>query len=363
MTRTAIKFGLFVALCTTFLVYLASTIGNTTVLGLIGQGDETMSLTASFEDISGLLIGDNVKVAGVAVGKVTGIEIERGEAIVSMEIREDHVLPSDTSAAIRWRNLIGQRYLYLFPGEASTTLRDGDTITETRNVIDLGELFNRLGPIVATIDPEQVNEFLDSITTALEGNEADVSQALDDLAFVVQRLGERDQAIGRLIENLEVVARTVADRDAQIETMLDNLSSLSQTFSENTDLLERALVEIGAFNRDLSSVLAENRGEIDGILAKLDRTLNTVEAQLGPLDTALGGLDESAAAIFRSSRHGEFLNQAILCFAVTAPPCPTPVVPGLEPVTGRAAADDAVPYSTRHLRGGDAIVGLVGGAR
>jgi phospholipid/cholesterol/gamma-HCH transport system substrate-binding protein len=362
MIRTAVKFGLFVLLCTTFLLYLASTIGNTTIAGLVGRGEETITLAASFEDVSGLLRGDNVKVSGVPVGKVSSIDVESGQAVVTMEIDADRPLPADTSAGIRWRNLIGQRYVYLFPGDAPTNLSDGDTISETTSVIDLGELFNRLGPIVATIDEGQVNEFLDTITTALEGNEADVSQALDDLAFLVQGLGERDEAIGRLIDNLEVVARTVADRDAQIETMLDNLASLSQTFSDNTALLETAILEIGAFNRDLSAVLAGNRGEIDRLLANLDTTLDTVEAQLGPLGTALENLDENAAATFRSSRHGTFLNQTILCFTATAPPCPTPVVPGLEAVTGRSSTE-AVPYRPAHRSGSAAVMSIVGGDR
>lgn len=363
MLRTALKFGGFVALCLVFTVWLASTIGNTTVGGLVGRGPSTYTLTAAFDDVSGLLVDDNVKIAGVAVGKVSDIDVDAGLAVVTMEIKSDHVVPADTAAAVRWRNLIGQRYLYLIPGDAPTRLEDGDTITETTDVIDLGELFNRLGPIVATIDTAQVNDFLDSVTTALDGNEASVSKTLDDLALLVQGLGERDEAIGRLIENLEVVARTVADRDTQIETMLDNLAALSRTFSDNTALLETALVEIGAFNRDLSSVLEANRDEIDGILASLDTTLATVADELGPLEVALDRLDETAAATFNASRHGEFLNQTVLCLATSAPPCPTPVVPGLEGITGQSGGSSgAVTFVGPHRTGGAAILSLVGGA-
>ena len=364
MTRTAIKFGLFVALCTGFLLSLATTIGNTTLAGLVGRGDETMTVNATFDDVNGLLIGDNVKISGVPVGKVTGISVEQGKARVTMEVDADRKLPTDTSASIRWRNLIGQRYVYLEPGDAPVSLDDDAALTSTTNVVDLGELFNRLGPIVATIDSGQVNDFLDTINTALEGNEADVSQALDDLAFVVQGLGERDAAIGRLIDNLEIVARTVADRDAQIETMLDNLGLLAQTFSDNTQLLETAILEIGAFNRDLSGVLAANRGEIDRLLGSLDNTLNTVETQLGPLGVALDRLDENAAATFRSSRNGEFLNQTILCLTVLPPPCTTPIITGLDSGGSASLTDPtAVPYSGGRRRGGAAILSILGGGQ
>src|SRR3546814_2742073 len=68
---------------------------------------------------------DNVKVAGVVVGKVTSVSTDDGQAVVSMQIDDDHAdLPKDSSAAIRWRNLIGQRYVYLYPGDSAEALQD-----------------------------------------------------------------------------------------------------------------------------------------------------------------------------------------------------------------------------------------------
>jgi len=362
MTRTAIKFGLFVAVCLLFTVYLASTIGNTTIGGLVGRGEPTYTLSASFDDVTGLLVNDNVKVAGVAVGKVTGIDVEGGQATVEMEIDRDQPLPSDSAAAVRWRNLIGQRYVYLYPGDAATTFQDGDRVTETEDVIDIGELFNRLGPIVAAIDESQVNEFLGSVTKALEGRAADVGQAIDDLAVVAKGLGERDEAIGGLIEDLEVVSRTIADRDAQIGVMLDNLAALARTFSDNTALIDEAITEMGAFNRDFSGILEANRGELDRTIAVLARTLQTVEGELPSVEQALDQLDDNGRAAFLASRHGEFLNQTILCLSVTPPPCPSPIVPGIESVRGQSSTGGPVAYRPNRRSGGPAVLSLVGGA-
>lgn len=362
MTRTAVKFGAFVALCTAFLLYLATTIGNTTFGGLVGRGPDAYQLTGAFDDVTGLLEGDNVKVAGVPVGKVLDITTEDGQAVVTVEVRSSTAVPDDTAMSIRWRNLIGQRYVYLEPGDSPVMLSDGDRVATTTSVVDLGQLFNQLGPIVGAIDVTQVNEFLDSITQALEGNEASISRTLDDLALLVQGLGERDDAIGSLIDNLAVVAETVADRDAQIESMLDNLAVLSQTFSDNTALLETALVEIGQFNTDLSAVLAANRGEIDGIIANLDLTLGTIEANLEPLEIALDGLDEQAAATFRSSSWGGFLNQDIRCVATvsTDDPCLLGEGNPVEQIFGLATGDP-VGLTPQYAADGDAVLALLGG--
>lgn len=331
MIRTAAKFGAFVAVCLGLTLWLAFTIGN------ISLFRDRYELSASFEDVSGLLVDDNVKIAGVVVGKVTGIDVDEGRAVVTMSVDDDVRIPSDSGASIRWRNLLGQRYVYLEPGQASTTLTDGELITETTSVVDLGELFDRLGPIVAELDPAQVNVFLDTVAGALSGREDDLRQTIDDLALLAQALGERDVAIGRLIENLEVVTGTIADRDRQIRQMLDNLVLIARTFSENTDVVDEAIAELGDLGEDLSFLLVGNRDEIDRIVASLTVVVDAAERRRPELDAVLADLDTGSAAVFRAGSYGEWLNQVILCAATGPPPCPSPIVKGTEAATGARA--------------------------
>lgn len=319
MIRIAVKFSGFVAVCLVFTLWLAFTIGNIQLLR------SRYELTASFDDATGLLVNDNVKVAGVVVGKVTGVEVDDGRALVTVEIDSDYELPSDSRAAIRWRNLIGQRFLYVYPGDASTTLEDGDEISETESVVDLGELFNRLGPIVAAMEPDDVNQFLDTVTQALSGNEDMVGEAIDDLAVLTGTLAERDETIGRLIENLNTVAGTVTARDQQIRTMLDNLVLISQAFSDNSDVVDQALSELGEFSSNLNLALGNNRNELDRLIANLELVTGTVGGRLETVDQALAGLDELAAHVYRAGSYGEWLNQDIMCAAAAEPPCGTPV--------------------------------------
>ncbi|MGH9274919.1 MAG: MCE family protein [Acidimicrobiales bacterium] len=360
MIRTAVKFGIFVLVCLLFTGYLAFTIGNLDVRDPLGRN--TYSVTATFDDVTGLLVDDNVKVAGVVVGKVTSVRTEAGRAIVSFDLDNDHAdIPKDSSAAIRWRNLIGQRYVYLYPGESAEALQDGDVIAETASVIDLGELFNRLGPIVGSIDPAKVNEFLDTITSALDGREDLVGQSLDDLAALTSGLASRDEAIARLVTNLDTVAQTLNRRDTQIEAMLQNLIALSDTFGDNTATLDAALVELTSFGTELDRLLDTNSDEIDRLLGNLALVTDTVHSKLPQLDTALSNLAEASAAIFRAGNRGEFLNQKILC-AFVAPPasseagCPTgdPLGPG---ILGQSTV--AQPYVATRTSGAAAIASLL----
>ena len=318
MKGTAARLTLFIAVCLFFTALLAFSIGNVDYRDPLDRN--TYRVSALFDDVTGLLPDDNVKIAGVAVGKVDRIRLVDGRAEVTMKLRKGYRVPSDTEAAIRWRNLLGQRYVYLYPGSSPVVLARGGTIERTRSVVDLGELFNRLGPIVRAIDPQHVNTFLDSVVEALDGNEEAVRSAVADLGTVAAAIAQRDQAIGRLLDNLATVSETIVDRDAQIRQTLDNLVALTTTFGENTAVVDRAITSLGSVSQDLAALLQANRVQLDSAIANLVVVVKTVQTKLPELNEMLGQLDLGAAAIFRSARYGEWLNQAIHCGRVTLAP-------------------------------------------
>jgi phospholipid/cholesterol/gamma-HCH transport system substrate-binding protein len=358
MTRVAVKFGIFVVVCLVFTGYLAFTIGNLSVRDPLGR--DTYKLSATFDDVTGLINNDNVKVAGVVIGKVTSVKVEAGKAVVEMAIHKDHEnIPKEgTTAAIRWRNLIGQRYVYFYPGRpGGVALQNGDTIGTTTSAVDLGALFEKLGPIVTAIDPAQVNELLDTLTQALDGREDKVGSALDDLATLARGLSSRDAAIQRLVTNLNVVADTLNRRDAQIDTMIQNLTNLATSFGDNTATLDAALSEVGQFGTDLNHVLSTNADQLDRLLANLAKVTDTVKGRLPQLDTFLSGFAEASAAIFRAGNRGEFLNEKILCAFIGPPSSSAAGCPTGNPITGLSASSQA--YQPPAVTGAGAITSLM----
>jgi len=355
---TIIRLLVFVTVCLFFTGTLAFAIGN------IQLFQHDYRLSATFDDVTGLLPNDNVKVAGVVVGKVTGISVRRGRAVVQFQVRNSVRVPADSEAVIRWRNLLGQRYLYLTPGTASTVLRDGGRVPRSRSVVDLGELFNRLGPIVKAIDPQQVNTFLDSIVQALDGNQDKLRQAIDDLATLTSGLAQRDAQIGQLIENLDTVAGTITSRDQQIRTVLDNLLALATTFRQNTAVLDSAITDLGNVSDDLGSLLQNNHAQIDRIIDSLTALVQVVQSKLPTLDAAVAGLDEASAAIFRSSSDGEFLNQEILC-ARFGYPAATAASTTCDAGTAKPASSGGTAGASIHgaatTTGRDAVIGIMTG--
>src|SRR5690606_5656373 len=122
---------------------------------------------------------------GLTVGAVEDIEVVDGQARVTFAVDRAVQLPVDSVVSVRWRNLIGQRYLGLVPGEATDFLADGDTMTEARNVVDLGRLVNQLVPLARSVSPDQINEILTALLEAFEGNDQVFDDMLADLNGVL----------------------------------------------------------------------------------------------------------------------------------------------------------------------------------
>src|SRR5436190_1373629 len=153
---TLFKVVAFAAVSAVFTVILAMKIGNLQLFA------HTYSLDAQFTNAAGVFKGDSVKLAGVDVGSVQGTEIENGLGVVSFKVDDSVKIPRDSIVAIRWRNVLGQRFLYIYPGHRTgKDFSNGDVVpvSNTQDGGDLGAFLNDLGPILRAIDPDKANAF------------------------------------------------------------------------------------------------------------------------------------------------------------------------------------------------------------
>ncbi|GAB7080673.1 outer membrane lipid asymmetry maintenance protein MlaD [Megalodesulfovibrio paquesii] len=132
--------GCFVLAGLLCVAYLTIHLGRMEVMG-----SEGYTVRARFASVTGLRTGADVEVAGVPVGKVSGIALEQetGAAVISMRINPGVALAEDTIASVKTAGLIGDKYIKLSPGGGEDTLKDGDAIAETESAIDLEELISK----------------------------------------------------------------------------------------------------------------------------------------------------------------------------------------------------------------------------
>src|SRR5205807_3689674 len=114
----AIKLGAFAAVSLLCLGWLAGQIGQ--LRGPAGAFHHTYPLKASFTDATGLVGGDDVRLAGVRIGKVGGLQVDRGKALVSMKVDSHYKLPAGSRFELHWKNLLGQRFVEIVPPAGAT---------------------------------------------------------------------------------------------------------------------------------------------------------------------------------------------------------------------------------------------------
>ena len=320
---TTLKFGVFVVLTGMLTFFIGQQI-----LGASPFGDR-YRLTATFDDVTGLLEGDVVKVAGTPVGKVTSIEVRRGKAVVGMAVDRQVRIPEDSTAAIRWRNALGQRVVYLEPGRATRRLGDGDRVPHTRSVVDLGAIINSLGPLTRSLDPNQLNKILFAFTQALDGNEQNIALLVRNFDALLQTFNARRATIEKMIDDYEAVSAAVAARDRQIAASVDNLKELTRVFAGNHRLLENAVVEIAGVTTDLNQVLGGNDAQLARIIDNLGRFSETFRLNVDQLERMVQTLPLTLRQLFAASNGGHYLRTNALCIGLFPGPCPFPMrLPG-----------------------------------
>ena len=210
-----VKLAVFMLVTTLLTSMLVVTIGNLSFGG-------TKEYRAEFVDATGVVKGDDVRIAGVKVGSVTEVEIvDRTVPWCPSRSRTTTPLSGATDAAIRYRNLVGQRYLSLTETIGDTgALDEGATIPvdRTQPALDLTVLFNGFKPLFQALSPEDLNKLSYEIDPGLPGRGRHPRGAARHTASVTQTLADRDEVIGDLIDNLNEVLvdhrrpRRAADR-------------------------------------------------------------------------------------------------------------------------------------------------------
>jgi virulence factor Mce-like protein len=255
LTAPLVKLAIF-ALVTILASYvLITTITNA------GYGKQ-LDYRAQFTDVAGLVKGDEVRIAGVRVGQVTGIGLtdqkEAPVAEVRLQVEADVPLPSTVQATIRYRNLVGQRYIALTEGDGSAgqTLRAGSTIPldRTHPALDLTTLFGGFQPLFQALSPTDVNRLSFEIIQVFQGEGGTVESLLSHVASLTSSLADKDAVIGSVIDNLTTVLGTVAQRDQQLDGLIVSLQTIDGLADATAGLLQQARPPLAADIQSLGAL-------------------------------------------------------------------------------------------------------------
>ena len=243
------------------------------IMGNVGFGAGT-TYQAVFSTASMLQKGDDVRVAGVTVGEVKGIEHhDRNQALVTFRVQSDVPLTTASRAEIRFLNLVGDRYLALEEGADADAepLESGATlpISQTEPSLDLTTLFNGFQPLFQALNPQQVNELSLNLVQVLQGEGGTVQGLLQKTASLTNTLADRDELIGSVIDNLGQTLSTVDSRHQQLNDLVVGLKDWMADLASDRQTIGSSLENISDLTVVVADLLREGRPLLKSDIAKL----------------------------------------------------------------------------------------------
>ncbi|USI90905.1 MCE family protein [Rhodococcus pyridinivorans] len=241
------------------------------------------TIHAEFASTSGLYEGDDVRVLGVSVGRISDIEPRDDLVQVTMKVDDGVEIPSDASAVVIAQSLVSARFVQLTPVySGGPTIEDGATIPMQRTAspvewdqikTELMRLSEALGP--EELDPQgSLGRFIDTAAENLEGNGQTVREALRELSDTMRTLSEGRTDLFSTIRNLQTFVSVLSSSNEQIVQFGGRLASVSDVLAQSSDQLGVSLSELNIAVGDVQRFVQDNRA---GLTESVERLADATE--------------------------------------------------------------------------------------
>lgn len=336
-TRGAfVKFGVFAVVMTLLTGLLVLIFGQY-------RTGSTNGYSAVFADVSGLRAGDSVRAGGLRVGTVNDVAMQPDHTIL-VTFDADRAVPMSTGTklAVRYLNLVGDRFLDLVDGPGSTRiLPSGSRIPadHTTPALDLDLLLGGLKPVIQGLNPQDVNALSAALLQIFQGQGGTLDSLLSQTSSLTAGLADNGQIIEQLIDNLNAVVGTLADNGTEFSGAITRLERLVTELSADRDPVGDAIESLDEGTTSLADLLGQARAPLAGTVEQLSRLAPLLDDDKQLIDVALQKAPENYRKLIRLGAYGSWLNIYIcsLSFRVTDLQGNTAVFPWFEQPNGRCA--------------------------
>ena len=254
-------------------------------LPLIGGGD---TYYAAFSESGGLQPNDEVRIAGVRVGKVESVDLDGDHVRVTFRVDTPSEFGDDTHAAIKVKTLLGAMYLALEPA-GSGQLDEGSEIPveRTSSPYDVVEAFEGLAETSDKIDTDRLAKSLTTLADLSRNTPEEFRQALDGVSRLSANIAARDQQINSLLTNLKRVTGVLNERDADIVGLMKDSDVLFRALVARRDAVHELLVATAQLSKELSALIEQSRADLKPALTHVDNVLAVLNKNEDNLDNSL----------------------------------------------------------------------------
>jgi phospholipid/cholesterol/gamma-HCH transport system substrate-binding protein len=304
------------------------------------------TVDADFADAAGLTPENEVRVAGLKVGKVKSVELaapnERGvtdRVRVVLEVGNGIKLGGDTEAEIKLKTILGAKFVDVVPRGRAPYIEAGKRIPldRTRIPFEIYEVTNKTVSTVGEIDAKALNDSLRELADLTEDPKGNLGRALRGLAKASEGLKDRDAELNELVRAGGRILEVLGSRSEDLGRIFDSGAELLGALSSRRDALNRFVRGSNALASELSDLIRSTRGDLDPALRDLHTTLEVVRGDLVPLSKAVQALGPSAHSFANATRQGRWVD--IWVQSILDIPFP-PITPGGAPTPYLFAQSD-----------------------
>jgi phospholipid/cholesterol/gamma-HCH transport system substrate-binding protein len=290
---------------------LGGATGFAFLVGTLNLLERAYPMQGVFSDASGLRSGDDVKLAGVKVGRVTDIDVDRqaGAVLVEWVVNDGIEIRDGAGAEIALSSLLGAKEIRILdPMAGDVTMADLPReqrivpIERTKVPFDIFDLTRRATEGIQELDTEALTALLTDLADISEGKEATVADLLEGIQRVGAAVNDRDQQFEALLDQADRLSATLADKDDELLSLLDSSQQILELLVARRNDLALLLGDTAATVQELDRLISTNKERLDSALSSLAPTLDVVAAKQEDIDRALAWL---GPGILLQSRGGE----------------------------------------------------------
>ena len=294
-------------------------------------------ISADLSDAAGLQAGNEVRVAGVKVGRLTGISLTDDAARITMEVESDVQLPVETRVEVKLKTLLGQKFVDLqYPkgyvaaasnggnprAATSGYLAHGDVIPKSQTEVpfEMFQAANEGTAVLEGIDKKALRRMIDVLARTVTGSKEELGAALVALDDATAVLSPKSKDISALLRHSRDVTETLSEGDQDLEGILSRGANVLETLADRRATLSSLLAATNDLTLDLGLLIRSARSDVDLGVADLNTLLASIEAETESLDAALAEFGKSQEMFGRTLKFGRFI-EGHACAVTTADTC------------------------------------------
>lgn len=282
------------------------------IVGLIGAAVVALSVanfgtksyTAVLEHTGGLRSGEDVQVHGVSKGKVTGIELEDDNVVVSFVLDGDIDLGSRTEATVKVATLLGTHYLEVDPLGTGDLAGDRIPLERTAVPYNLQDVLESGAGALDELDPELLAQALSEMAGTLGATQDEIRPALEGVARLSDVIATRSDQAGELLVAARSVTDQLAESSDDIVTIMRQTNLVVAEVTARREAIHRLLVETTELSRALQSIVESTKGKLQPALRDLNDVITFFNQQDAKLQRALDVMAPAVRYVANATGNG-----------------------------------------------------------